>query len=180
MKMKEICLCLFAVSDALLGFLIRMPKPSRVGTDCFSCLSLFLCAKWMMMTWNQRWKREQGKVRTGHAFPWLTGFRTHTHTPVAMTGSGFFSWEMPVCRFWQSVLQNGKWKASFVIQIKKGAQTSWNQFLWKRIVDNQVCSAAKSWKCEVVCSCIGWTPDFPRLVNINKFDLPFVWVNVKT
>ena len=73
-------LCLFAVSDALLGFLIRMPKPSRVGTDCFSCLSLFLFAKWMMMTWNQRWKREQRKVRTGHAFPWLTGFRAHTHT----------------------------------------------------------------------------------------------------
>ena len=80
MKMKEICLCLFAVSDALLGFLIRMPKPSRVGTDCFSCLSLFLCAKSMMMTWNQRWKREPGKVRTGHAFPLLTGFRAHTHT----------------------------------------------------------------------------------------------------
>ena len=32
MKVKEICLCLFAVSDALLGFLIRMAKPSRVGT----------------------------------------------------------------------------------------------------------------------------------------------------
>ena len=44
MKSKQICLCLFAVSDALLDFLIRMPKPSRVGTDCFFSLSLFLYA----------------------------------------------------------------------------------------------------------------------------------------
>ena len=37
---ENISLCLFAVSDVLPGFLIRMPKPSRAGTDCVSFLRM--------------------------------------------------------------------------------------------------------------------------------------------
>ena len=63
-------------SDALLDFLIRMPKPQQSGHRLL-LLSLFVfCAKWM--TWNQRWKRnKEGKNRT--CIP-LANRVPHTHT----------------------------------------------------------------------------------------------------
>ena len=74
-------LCLFAVSDALLGFLIRMPKPSRVGTDCFS-LSLFVSFREMDdddMKPEVKEGTEKGKNRT--CIPLANRvLRTHTHT----------------------------------------------------------------------------------------------------
>ena len=66
-----------------------------------------------------------------------------THTPVAMTGSVFFLGDagMP---FLAKCLAKWKMKSQLCDTNQEGRSNFLESIPWKRIVDNQVCSAAKS------------------------------------
>ena len=111
MKVKEICLCLFAVSDALLGFLIRMAKPSRVGT-MYTYTWLLLLSLVLSLCKMDAMKPEvkegtwKGKNRT--CIP-LANRVSRTHMPAAMTGrQRIFFWGDAGMLFLARYL--GKWK----------------------------------------------------------------------